>query len=232
MNNLRYCLLFFTGICLFYAGTQVNNPTLTNGNWALLKDLSSILSSIATVLGVIFAYSAYNSWKKQITHHKQFDNDREAYRNLKVIHRKIEDFSRNKAYIILWAYKDAIGLANSGNSQLARQALRDMRHELSTSQIERTYYEFRCKVENVMILDFGSDEDLPECILTYRKYLKEYIIVCSKSIHHSMHNVPRDTQVPNSPYKIESLIDDGHLYTRMEREFDNIRVYFKHKWEL
>lgn len=111
MNNIRYCLLFFTGICLFYAGTQVNNPTLTYGNWTLLKDL-------------------------------------------------------------------------------------------------------------------------PECILSYRKYLKEYILFCSKSIHSSMHNTPIDTVIPNTPYRIEELFDDGHLYTRIEHELDNIRLYFKHKWEL
>lgn len=232
MNNIRYWLLFFTGICLFYAGTQVNNPTLTYGNWTLLKDLSSILSSIATVLGVTFAYGAYNSWKKQITHHKQFDGDRDAYQNLKAIHRKIEDFSRNKTPIILWAYQDAIALANSGNSQVARLTLRDMRRELSTSQIDRVYFEFRSKVEHVMISDFGSDEDLPECILSYRTYLKDYILFCSKCIHSSMHNTPIDTVIPNTPYRIEELLDDGHLYTRIEHEFDNIRLYFKHKWEL
>lgn len=224
---IKYLIFFFVTIVFFYAGTQVNSPL--QDNWMFTKDLVSIVANLATLFGVVFAYQAYDSWKKQITHPKQYERDTQAYKNLTILHDKIYTFANSKAYDLLDIYVFAKDMYDSGEEFSHRSELAHIRSVMNGFQVDRLYWQFLSDVEHVLISDFGSRDELAPQIIEYKKRLRRYLYY-SRSFSYRNFCAPYSYQSTDGGYSLEDLTGEGRLYKELNESFERIRVHFNRKW--
>ncbi|EJD0682274.1 hypothetical protein ACEV86_01660 [Vibrio parahaemolyticus] len=223
----KYLIFLFVTIVFFYAGTQVNSPL--QDNWVFTKDLVSVVANLATLFGVVVAYQAYGSWKKQITHPKQYERDTQAFKNLNVIHGKIYTFANSEVHYLLGIYVEAKQMNDSGEEFNHRSELARIRSIVQGSTIDKLYWQFLSDVEHVLISDFGSRDELAPQIIEYKKRLWLYISHL-RSFAYKKFRAPYSYQGTNEKYGLEDLTDEGRLYKELSESLERIRVHFQHKW--
>ncbi|MCR9472252.1 hypothetical protein NB502_10370 [Vibrio diabolicus] len=187
------------------------------------------MANLATLFGVVFAYQAYGSWKKQITHPKQYERDTQAFKNLTALHDKIYTFANSKAYELLGIYIVAKDMNDSGEEFCHRSELARIRSVINGSQIDRLYWQFLSDVEHVLISDFGSRDELAPQIIEYKKRLLLYIKYL-RSFSYKKFHAPYLYQGTDGGYGLEDLTDEGRLYIELNESLERIRIHFKNKW--
>ncbi|ELJ8758818.1 TPA: hypothetical protein ACP5XY_002300 [Vibrio parahaemolyticus] len=224
MDKAGILILFFVGWVLFYAGLQTGAEA--QGVWKVAQELLSVLANIATIAALFFAYKAYSSWKKQITHAKLFDKDTEALNKLDLIQDKIEIFSLYQAYQLQYLYENALSF-NGQDVFGARAEVKKMREMIDESKITSAFPEFNSNVRAELHASPLIEDAFYQSLKDYKAYLKAYILTVHSLISSPIFLLEDSEKVLR---KIESLQNEGELYQNLMQSYSKAKDKFNEKW--
>ncbi|EPN8462052.1 hypothetical protein ACT31I_002801 [Vibrio cidicii] len=241
-RHVIYLILFLL-ITFFYAGASIS--PIESKLFDFIKDFSSFLASISTIIGVYVAYKAFQTWSKPITEPSRYQSDIEGVTN---ISSQLYDFlffiqsTANDIEFLNIQLSDEINIKSQNPSSLERREHRI--YEIGQRSIyiyqnisnyhKSTINSLQINALNKFSHPFLLHESLPSEVVLYREYITEILQDLMMHATETYRRADQKLEISDQQkkYCLSDFGPKGLIKNELHLKFKAVSEHYARKWNI
>ncbi|HFQ5251051.1 TPA: hypothetical protein ACGUW9_000981 [Vibrio vulnificus] len=236
-------LILILLIIFFYAGASIS--PIESNLFYFIKDFSSFLASLATIIGVYVAYKALQIWSKPITEPSRYQSDVDGVTSIS-----------SQLYDFLFFIQSTANDIEFLNTQLSEETYPKHRNFLPFDGSKNLIYEigersvfiykniqsYHSSTVNSLQINalnkfshpFLVYEPLPPEVVSYRKFVAEILLDLMKHASETRLRAVHNLEFcdPQKKYCLPDFGPEGLIENQLHQKFKAISEHYAKKWNI
>ncbi|HFQ5035283.1 hypothetical protein ABRZ82_07725 [Vibrio vulnificus] len=236
-------LILFLLITFFYAGASIS--PIESNLFEFIKDFSSFLASLATIIGVCVAYKALQIWSKPITEPSRYQSDVEGVTNISSQLYDFLFFIQSTAYDIEFLniqLSEEIDIKRRNPSSL--EGRNHLIYEIEQRSVfiyqnirnhhTSTTNSFQINTLNKLSHPFLLYEPLPPEVDSYRKFVAEILLDLMRHATETQRRAVHKLEIsdPQKKYCLSDFGPEGLIEKQLHQKFKALSEHYAKKWNI